>query len=74
MNRWKEIAKFASGFEAFHALFHGYLWLTGTVFTAFGVTATPLWNAIGTLLNGGIAIALAVYGWPARKPGGRSAT
>lgn len=39
MNRPKEIAKFFCGFEAFHAIFHAYLWFSGTEFSAFGVTA-----------------------------------
>ncbi len=33
-NRKKEVAKLFSGFEAFHTLFHGYLLLSGTTFTA----------------------------------------
>ena len=67
MNR-KEIAKFFCGFEAFHSVFHAYLWLSSTAFTAFGVTATPTHNVIGVVLNGGIALILGLYGWEAWGP------
>lgn len=67
MKRRIEIAKFLCGFEAFHALFHAYLWLSGTPLAALGVTATPMSNAIGTLLNGVVAIALGVYAWRRMK-------
>lgn len=62
-NGKKEVAKFFSGFEAFHSIFHGYLFVTGTAFTAFGVVATPGWNLTGIILNGAIAIALGIYAW-----------
>jgi len=74
MNRWKEVAKFFCGFEAFHALLHGYLWTSGTAFTALGFTTTATWDAIGTTLNGGIAVALGVYGWRSPKPAGSKRT
>ena len=67
-DRKREVAKFFSGFEAFHTLFHGYLWLSGTTFTAFGITATRSWNLAGTVLNGVIALALGRYGWRAPQP------
>lgn len=70
-NRKKEVAKFFSGFEAFHTLFHGYLLLSGTTFTAFGITATREWNQGGVILNGALAVVLGVYGW--RPKGSRSA-
>lgn len=59
----KEIAKFFSGFEAFHTLFQAYLWSSGTVLTVFGITLTPAWNAAGVLLHGSIALGLGLYGW-----------
>lgn len=62
-NRKKEIAKFFCGFEAFHAFFHAYLWLSGTTFTAFGITASPASSIVGLLLNGAIADILGIYGW-----------
>lgn len=65
LNRKKEIAKFFSGFEAFHTIFHGYLLVTGTEFSAFGVIATPGWSLTGIILNGTIAIALSIYAWKA---------
>ena len=67
-NRKKEIAKFFSGFEAFHTLFHAYLRLSGATFTAFGITAGPRWNAMGTALNGAIALVLGLYGWRVGTP------
>lgn len=63
MSRPKEIAKFFCGFEAFHTVFHAYLWLSGTAFTAFGVTATPTWNVAGVVVNGAIALVLGLYAW-----------
>lgn len=68
-NRKKEVAKFFAGFEAFHTLFHGYLLLSGTTFTAFGMTATPGWNLGGVILNGALAVALGVYGWRPTRSG-----
>lgn len=62
-DRKKEIAKFFCGFESFHTFFHAYLWLSGTTFTAFGITATARWNIMGVILNGGIAAVLGLYGW-----------
>lgn len=73
-NSKKELAKFFSGFEAFHTLFHAYLWLSGTAFTAFGITATPTWSIISVIVNGAIAIVLGLYGWsrgPRQIAGGR---
>jgi hypothetical protein len=67
-NRKKEVAKFFCGFEAFHTLFHAYLWMSDTAFTAFGVTATPTRNVAGTILNGGIALVLGLYRWRAAEP------
>ena len=66
--RWKEIAKFFCGFEGFHTVFHAYLWLSGTTFTAFGITATSTWNIAGVVIHGGIALALGFYGWGMLRP------
>jgi hypothetical protein len=63
MNRKKEIAKFFSGFQSFHALFHGALWVTGSAFSFFGIAHTQTWNLAGGILNGLIALALGFYGW-----------
>lgn len=54
--RSEEVAKFFCGFEVFHGVFHAYLWLSGTTFTAFGVTATRTWNLVGAVVNGLIAL------------------
>lgn len=66
-NPKKEAAKFFSGFEAFHAIFHAYLWLSGSTFTAFGVTATPTMSMTGAMFNAIISIALALYAWRGSK-------
>lgn len=63
MNRWKEIAKFACGAEAFHAFTHTYFWLSGTTLTVFGMTETTtvhMWGAIG---NAVISLILGLYAW-----------
>ena len=63
----REVAKFFCGFESFHTLLHAYLWVSGTTFSVFGITATPTWSAGSTILNGAIAIILGLYGWRRRK-------
>ena len=63
MNRAKEIAKFACGAEAFHAFIHGYLWLSGTNLDVFGIRQTPVWNALGAVINGLVSLALGIYAW-----------
>lgn len=63
MTRWREIAKFACGAEAFHAFGHALFWLSGTTFMLFGVTATPTLNAVGAFVNAAIALALGIYAW-----------
>lgn len=59
----KEVAKFATGFETFHALLHGYLWLSGTTISLFGIAATPTWSMASSILNAIIALALGFYAW-----------
>lgn len=68
-NRKKEIAKFFAGFEAFHAVVHAYLWLSGTTLTVLGIATTPTLNAISTVVNTIIALLLGIYAWriPARQ-------
>lgn len=63
MNRKKEIAKFACGAEAFHAFVHAVLLFSGATLTVFGITATPSWNIVGVIVNGGIALVLGIYAW-----------
>ncbi|GMU25023.1 MAG: hypothetical protein AMXMBFR13_50940 [Phycisphaerae bacterium] len=72
-NRKREVAKFFCGFEVFHTLFHGYLWLSGTTFTAFGITATHTWNVASVVVHGAIAVVLGFYAWwptDAQRPDG----
>lgn len=63
MNRLREIAKFASGAEAFHAFVHAYFWCSETTLTVFGVVQTPAWQMWGAIVNGIIAVVLGVYAW-----------
>lgn len=66
MHTWKEVAKFACGFEAFHAILHGSLWLSGTTLTIFGMTVPAGWNTAGTFVNAVLAVLLGVYAWRRR--------
>ncbi len=67
MNR-KELAKFAAGAEAFHALVHGVLWASGTKLNVFGIKPGRTWNMAGTVLNGTAALILGLYAWrPERR-------
>jgi hypothetical protein len=59
----KEIAKFACGAEAFHALVHAVLWLSGTTLIVFGWKETPSVHLWGALVNATIAVALGVFAW-----------
>jgi hypothetical protein len=68
MNRLHEIAKFFSGFEAFHAIAHLVFLITGTTFVVFGSTLGPTWNLVGVIVNAAISLALAVYGWNLYAP------
>ncbi|HVZ18576.1 MAG TPA: hypothetical protein VG897_15760 [Terriglobales bacterium] len=63
MNRQKELAKFFSGVEAFHAVLHGYLWLSGTTLIVLGITATPMVSLMGAIVNAIISVGLGVYAW-----------
>lgn len=63
---WKEIAKFLCGFEAFPALFHASLWISGSTFVAFGFSTTPGLNVFSLLLSGVIALWLDWFGWRRR--------
>lgn len=65
----KEIAKFFCGWEAFHAVMHAYLYLTGTAFNAFGMPLSPGVNAAGALVGAAISMALGRYAW--RRSAGR---
>ncbi|MBK6587782.1 MAG: hypothetical protein IPG22_05630 [Acidobacteria bacterium] len=62
-SRKKEIAKFFCGFEAFHALFHATLLLSGTTITVFGIPLAPTWNIVPLTVNVLLTIALANYAW-----------
>ena len=63
MSRGKEIAKFACGAEAFHALIHAVFGLSGTTFTILGITVPPNWNIVGVVVNAVIAAVLGIYAW-----------
>ena len=59
----KELAKFFSGWEAFHAVFHFYLFFSATHFEMFGLHLEPTTNLVGGMVGVVAAIALAAYGW-----------
>ncbi len=59
----KEIAKFACGFETFHALLHTTLFLTGERLAVFGIQTTPGLNVAGAGVSAVIALGLGIYGW-----------
>ena len=64
MDRLKEIAKFASGAEAFHAFLHGYYWLSGTtVHVLGGLKETPTVHIWGAVLNAVVSFLLGFYAW-----------
>ena len=62
----KEIAKFACGFEAFHALIHAYHWLSGTVITFRGFEFGPVWNIVEVIVNGALWLGTYASRTPAR--------
>ena len=70
MNTKREIAKFACGFEAFHVLFHAFMWLSGTTLLVLGITLTPTLNIASLVVNAVFAIFLYAYAWglPKRQP------
>lgn len=59
----KEVAKFASGVEAFHAFIHGFFWLSRTNLQVFGIRETRKWHIAGTALNAIAALLLGLYAW-----------
>jgi len=63
MNNVREVAKFASGAEAFHAFFHAMLGLTGTTLTVFDITAGTTWHIVGAIINALISLAFGYYAW-----------
>ena len=60
---WKEIAKFASGAEVAHGLFHLGLYWSETSMTILGITATPGWNIAAGVIHLIIGLGLGVYAW-----------
>ena len=67
MSRLKEIAKFACGWEAFHALAHAYFWYSDITLTLFGISATPTMSLGGAVLASVLAILLGIYAWGSRR-------
>lgn len=63
MSRLKEVAKFASGAEAFHAFVHASFWYSGTTVKLFGMTETPTLHMWAAVVNAAIAVGLGVYAW-----------
>ena len=62
----KEAAKFFSGAEAFHAIFHAYFGLSDLPLTLFGFSLSPGGNMIAALINITLSLLLGVYGWKSR--------
>lgn len=66
MNRLKEIAKFASGAEAFHAFIHAYFWQAGTTVKVLGwFEETPTVHIWSAVVNGAVSLVLGLYAWGA---------
>lgn len=63
---WRELAKFGSGFEAFHAVAHVYLAVAHVNLTIFGFTQTYTWNVVNAVVHAAIAVLLARYAWRSR--------
>lgn len=63
-NLLKEISKFASRAEAFHAFIHTYFRLSGTTVHAFGFfEETPAIHLWGAVVNATISFLLGFYAW-----------
>jgi hypothetical protein len=62
MRRRKEVVKFASGWEAFHAVLHAYLWYSGLTTTILGYTATPAVILVAAPLAGVVSVRLGLCG------------
>ena len=63
MSRLREVAKFACGAVAFHALVHTYLLLSNTNLTVFGVTQTATWNGVAAAASLALSVGLGTYAW-----------
>lgn len=63
MSRLREIAKFACGWEAFHAVAAAYFGFMGITPTFLGITITPTVSLVGAVLHAVIALLLGVYAW-----------
>lgn len=70
MSRRREIAKFACGAEAFHAVVHAYFWFSGTTLRAFGIRQNPKWHRASAIGNGVVSLILGMHAW---GPHGRPA-
>lgn len=68
MRRLREVAKFACGWEAFHAVLHAYLWYSGSTITILGFTGTPTVNLVAAPLAAGVSVLLGLFGWGGSTP------
>lgn len=66
--KWKEVAKFASGFETFHAVLHASLWLSGTSLSVFSISLPAHLNGPAAVVGALFAVLLAWYGWRRHLP------
>lgn len=62
-DRGKEIAKFACGAAAFHALVHAYFWYSGTTLRVGPLRETPSMHKAGTVGNAALSLVLGYYAW-----------
>jgi hypothetical protein len=63
----KELAKFISGAEAFHAVAHTYFWSSGVTINILGITVSPKISIISASVNALIALCLGYYAWGRNK-------
>lgn len=63
MIEWKEVAKFVSGAEAFHAFIHACFWLSGTTLNVFGFKEKPKLHMMAAIANAVVSLILGFYAW-----------
>ena len=65
MVNWKEVAKFASGAAAYHAIGHLALGFSGLLplIWFFGLTLTQELNTVSIITSAIVSILLAYYAW-----------
>lgn len=72
MSGLKEVAKFACGWEAFHAVLHAYFWCSGLTVTLLGFTATPTVSLVAAPTAALVSVLLGLFAWGRLPPGGNT--